>query len=92
MKLSYLKGGETMRTSTKIKRRNLYLLRCKHLLTQAEFAAKIGVSVRGYQNIEWGERDGKASFWSKIQKVFNISDADMYSLMKIDEGEEEVCE
>lgn len=74
-----------MRTSKKAKRHNLYMLRCEHKLTQAEFAAKIGVSSRGYQNVEWGERDGTGEFWAAIQRVFNVPDADMYSLMKLEE-------
>lgn len=81
-----------MRVTKKIKRYNLYMLRCKHMLTQAEFAAKVGSSVRGYQNIEWGERDGTAKFWAAIQREFNIADADMYGLMKRDEGEGKECE
>lgn len=80
-----------MRMSKKAKRENLYLLRCKHKLTQAEFAAKIGVSCRGYQNVEWGERQGTADFWAAIQRVFNVKDEDMYALMKLEKQVEE-CE
>lgn len=78
-----------MRASKKAKRHNLYMLRCKHKLTQAEFADKIGVSCRGYQNVEWGERDGSAEFWAAIQKAFEVPDAEMYSLMKFEEQVEE---
>ena len=80
-----------MRTSKKAKRYNLYMLRCKHKLTQAEFAAKIGVSCRGYQNVEWGERSGTADFWAAIQRVFNVPDSEMYALMKLEKQVEE-CE
>lgn len=80
-----------MRTCRKAKRENLYLLRCKHKLTQAEFAAKIGVSCRGYQNVEWGDRHGTAEFWAAIQRVFNVPDEEMYGLMKLEEQVEE-CE
>lgn len=80
-----------MRTSKKAKRNNLYMLRCKHKLTQAEFAAKIGVSCRGYQNVEWGERYGTEDFWAAIQRVFEIKDEDMYALMKLEKQVEE-CE
>ena len=76
-----------MRTSKKVERENLYLLRCKHKLTQAEFATKCGISCRGYQNIEWGNRSGTAEFWSALQRVFNIPDGEMYSLMKLEEKE-----
>lgn len=80
-----------MRANKKAKRHNLYMLRCKHMLTQAEFAAKIGVSCRGYQNVEWGKRDGTADFWAAIQRVFDVPDTEMYSLMKLEKQVEE-CE
>lgn len=80
-----------MRMAKKTKRINLYMFRCKHKLTQAEFAAKIGVSCRGYQNVEWGERSGTGEFWAAIQRVFDIPDSEMYSLMKLEEQVEE-CE
>ena len=80
-----------MRMSKKAKRHNLYMLRCENKLTQAEFAAKIGVSCRGYQNIEWGERSGTASFWAAVQREFNVADSEMYSLMKLEEQVKE-CE
>lgn len=80
-----------MKMSKKAQRHNLYMLRCEHKLTQAEFAAKIGVSCRGYQNVEWGERSGTAEFWAAIQRVFNVKDEDMYSLMKLEKRVEE-CE
>lgn len=74
-----------MRISKKVKRHNLYMLRCKHNLTQAEFAAKVGVSCRGYMNIEQGKRQGSAEFWAAVQRVFGVKDEDMYKLMKTDE-------
>ena len=80
-----------MRTSKKAKRHNLYMLRCKHKLTQAEFAAKVGVSLRGYQNVEWGERYGTEDFWAAIQRVFKVPDSEMYSLMKLEKQVKE-CE
>lgn len=78
-----------MRTSKKVGRESLYLLRCKHKLTQAEFAAKCGVSCRGYQNIEWGKRSGSAEFWAAVQTIFNVPDSEMYSLMKVEKQVEE---
>ena len=75
-----------MRTTRKAKRHNLYMLRCNHKLTQAEFADRIGVSHRGYQNVEWGERSGTADFWAAVQKEFNVPDAEMYALMKLERG------
>lgn len=80
-----------MRMSKKSKRESLYLLRCKHKLTQAEFAAKCGITCRGYQNIEWGIRQGSAEFWAAVQREFNVPDAEMYALMKLEKQVKE-CE
>lgn len=78
--------------SKNAKRHNLYMLRCKNKLTQTEMANKIGVSSRGYQNVEWGKRDGTADFWSGVQKAFDVPDEEMYSLMKVEEQEVKACE
>lgn len=78
-----------MRRSEKAKRHALYMLRCDNRLTQAEFAAKCGVSGRGYQNIEWGKRSGSAEFWAAVQREFSVPDSEMYSLMKIEERDGE---
>lgn len=78
-----------MRTSKKVGRHNLYMLRCDNHLTQAEFADKCGVSCRGYQNIEQGKRSGSAEFWAAVQREFNVPDAEMYALMKLEKQVEE---
>lgn len=80
-----------MRVSKSAERHNLYILRCDHKLTQAEFAAKCGITCRGYQNIEWGIRQGSAEFWAAVQREFNVPDAEMYALMKLEKQVEE-CE
>lgn len=77
-----------MRASAKAKRHALYMLRCDNMLTQAEFAEKCGVSCRGYQNIEWGKRNGTAEFWAAVQREFNVPDEKMYALMKLKEEQE----
>ena len=74
-----------MRVSKKAKRDKLFELRCKHKLTQAEFAAKCGITCRGYQNIEWGIRQGSAEFWAAVQRGFNVPDEEMYPLMRLEE-------
>lgn len=51
-------------------------------LTQQEIADKLDITVTGYGAIENGKRDGCSQFWEKLQKAFNISDSDMYGLMK----------
>lgn len=63
---------------------DLKVLRVKHKLTQAEIAAKIGVSRQVYANIEKGRNDGSTDFWSNLQRAFDIPDEEMYSLMKLD--------
>ncbi len=60
-------------------------------LTQAEFAAKIGVCRATYSFIERGIRSGTNEFWANIQRVFDVPDEEMYVLMKLDESEDEPC-
>lgn len=58
----------------------LKLLRIKHQLTQQELAKELGVSCATYNLIESGQRKGSIEVWTKIQQLFNISDADVWSL------------
>lgn len=62
-----------MRTSLKV-------LRVKNNLTQKDIAAKLGISYPTYNLIEQGKRKGSTDFWRKLQKVFNLSDAEMWQL------------
>lgn len=66
------------------KRTNLKLFRVAHNLSQAEMAAKIGYTRASYTAIEAGKREGRDAFWNALQKAFNIDDADMWALKKID--------
>lgn len=61
---------------------NLKVLRIRNRLTQYEFAYKCGVSRATYSRIEKGKINGKPTFWEKLQIEFNVSDCDMYVLMK----------
>ena len=70
-------------------RTNLKVFRIKKKLTQAEIAAKIGVSRGVYSYIEQGKRGGTPCFWGALQYAFNIPDEEMYPLQKLDEGEEQ---
>lgn len=65
-------------------RTNLKILRIKNHMSQEEFSKKIGCSRATYSAIEIGIRNGKQSFWEAIRKTFNISEADMWELMKND--------
>lgn len=53
-------------------------------LSQQAMADKIGVNRETYASIERGARDGSLKFWRKLQTAFNIPDADIGALMRID--------
>lgn len=61
---------------------NLKVLRVKNGLTQEQMAERCGVHKDSYNKIEQGKRDGKQTFWTKVQGEFGVNDSDMYSLMK----------
>lgn len=65
-------------------RTNLKLLRVKHELSQLQMAEKLGVGRTTYVAIEKGQRDGSMGFWQTVQNVFNIPDAEMWGLMKLE--------
>lgn len=44
---------------------------CK--FTQKELAKMIGISVRQYQRLEYGESEGSLKIWKKISKFLNVS-------------------
>lgn len=71
-----------------VKRLALKQLRVAHDLTQEEMAERMGVKRVRYQNVESGYRAGTIDFWQKLQKAFNISDADMWRLLQQQEGGE----
>ena len=74
-----------------MERHNLYVFRCDKRLTQAEMAELLGISRITYANIERGKRSGDHAVWRTLQEVFNVPDAEMYSLMKLEDvskGEE----
>ena len=58
----------------------LALLRKGQGYTQKEVAEKIGVSYPTYNLIEQGKRQGSTVFWFKLQRVFNLTDAEMWQL------------
>lgn len=64
-------------------RTNLKLFRTALKMTQAEIAEKIGVDRGRYGQIEKGSRNGRADFWTKLQKAFPT--ANIGELMKCDE-------
>ena len=65
-------------------RTGLKLFRVKNHLTQQQVAERVGVSRQVYGKIEGGISRGNTNFWVTLQRVFNIPDEYMYSLMKCD--------
>ena len=65
-------------------RNGLYLFRHTMRLSQQEMADKIGCNRATYAAIETGKRDGRVSFWSNLQTAFDIPDAEIGGLMRVD--------
>lgn len=65
-------------------RTNLKLFRVAHKMTQQQIADAIGYQRATYAAIESGKRTGRQTFWLDFQKAFNISDSEMWELMKLD--------
>jgi transcriptional regulator with XRE-family HTH domain len=53
--------------------KRLKWLREKERLSQKEVAAKIGMTVSGYQKIEYGERDPKLDVLIKLAELYDVS-------------------
>jgi transcriptional regulator with XRE-family HTH domain len=66
------------------------VFRTARKLRQTDIAYDLGVSRATYSFIERGVRNGKAEFWDRLQRTYNVADEDMYKLMKLDEVEQ--CE
>lgn len=64
------------------KRTALIVLRTRQQLTQDEMAERIGVTRATYSMIECGARDGRLDFWQRLQKAFNLTDAETWELIK----------
>ena len=60
----------------------LFNLRKVQGWSQIETAAKLGIPVNLYAKIEQGKTPGKAEVWSRIQKLYDLPDSDMWSLIK----------
>lgn len=58
------------------------ILRINNHMTQSDVAEKIGISLSLYNLIENGKRVGSIETWKKIQKLFSLSDKEMWSIMK----------
>jgi DNA-binding XRE family transcriptional regulator len=54
------------------------------MLSQSQIAEIIGCSRATYSSIETGTRNGTMTFWRKLQAAFNIADAEIGALMRVD--------
>lgn len=66
----------------------LKILRVRYNLTQEQTADLLGVGRQAYSYVERGERKGSPDLWRKIQKLFGLSDGEVWRLMnELDEDE-----
>lgn len=65
-----------------MKNKKLIDLRTKHGKTQQETAEKIGVSRSLYSLIETGRRNGSRGFWTAVQELYGLTDAETWELIK----------
>jgi transcriptional regulator with XRE-family HTH domain len=60
----------------------LFNLRKMREWDQVDVAAKLGIPVNYYADIEKGKSQSKPSVWVKIQNLYEIPDEDMWKLIK----------
>ena len=65
-----------------MERRNLKVFRIMQGLTQEEMADKLGVTRTFYSNVENGKNSTSYKFLKKLQKVFTLSDEEVWKLSK----------
>ena len=65
-------------------RRNLKMFRVENGMTQAQMAAKIGVSRSTYSEVESGKRACSNQFMDKLQSAFNIPDHEMWKYARLE--------
>lgn len=70
------------------KRTALIALRMRHGLTQEQAAERLEMTRASYSMIECGVRTGRLDFWQRLQKVFNLSNAEMWDLINETEEKE----
>ena len=64
-----------------VENKSLKILRVRRGLTQEEMARKLTMSRQAYAKIENGQGDGNITFWSKVQRIFDISSEEMWDLI-----------
>lgn len=68
----------------KMVRMNLRIFRIRHNLTQSEMAQRVGYERAAYSLIEAGTRNPSIEFFMNLQEAFNISDAEMWALTRLE--------
>lgn len=66
------------------RRTNLKVFRVKRNLTQAEIAEIIGVDRQVFASVESGRCEGRQKFWEALQRTFQLSPEEIWTLMKTD--------
>ena len=88
--MALMKGGDAMRKGLYMLRHDIH--RHGKRLSQSEMAKKIGCSRATYSSIECGSRNGRVAFWKKLQRAFDIPDAELGGLMRNDNEETQAAE
>lgn len=70
------------------KRTALIALRARHGLTQEQMAERLEITRAAYSQIEIGGRDGRFSFWQRLQKEFNLTDSETWAILKNENGKQ----
>lgn len=65
-------------------RTKLKLFRIGRKLNQHQIAAMLGYERAYYGHIERGYQDGSAAFWERLQKRFELTDAEVQELKTLD--------
>jgi DNA-binding XRE family transcriptional regulator len=68
-----------------LKRTNLKVFRVKLGLSQAEFAAFVGVTRNTYAAVESGKSCGRLRFWENLRIKFDLRESELKELKKTDE-------
>lgn len=54
------------------RRLNLINARKENGLTQTDVAKTLGIGLRSYKQLEYGERVGNVEYWDKLEEIFNV--------------------
>lgn len=59
----------------------LFNLRKRKGWSQEEAARRLEIPLISYQKIEQGKSEGKVNFWRRVQRIYELSDEDMWSVV-----------